>query len=297
MAKRRLTVWYIRAALGPERSRNRSRFIKEAFTGADFTIMYPDRVRRLGGRARADITIVEGSGGSALAASIPRFEKRSGFRVFQPNWSRSRRHFKRQRKELQRIHYHLVLPDQRTWLAEWKKAHHRVFFVDRGFDPAVFYPGPEKQKTRDIVFCGNSQAFGRIHRLEAMAAAFPGRVEWNTKRMYHQEMSEFLRSGRIGWNQILRCSPVGINYRVWEVIGCELLLLCSRSSCVTGVLEDGQQAVFWDDTDDLLEKAAYYLDHHRERKRIAAAGHVLAMQEHTWAHRGRQIREIIEAHL
>jgi len=284
MAKRRLTVWYIRAALGPERSRNRSRFIKEAFAGADFTIMYPNRVRRLGSGARAHITIVEGSGGSALAASIPRFEERSGFRVLQPNWSRSKRHFKLQRKELQRINYHLILPDQRTWLANWKEVHPRVFFVDRGFDPAVFYPRPEEQKTRDIV-------------LEAMAAKFPGRVEWNTKRMYHQEMSEFLRSGRIGWNQILRCSPVGINYRVWEVIGSGLLLLCSRSSCVTRVLKDGVHAVFWDNTDDLLEKAAYYLEQHEERKRIAAAGHALAVQEHTWAHRGRQIREIIEAHL
>lgn len=292
---RRPTIWYVRGSDNvPDRARNRPKCIKEAWEDPDFTILTPTRMKRLGKRARADIAIVAGAKAARLLRQVIDVERRAALRVFIPAWQRSRRHFKGEVKEAHRGDYHLVLPDQRTWLGGFREAHRRVHFVDRGFDPKVFFPLPEEEKTRWVVFCGNYQAFGRLNRLRVMVTHFPGRVEW-TQGIPHTDMAAFLRSGRIGWNQILKCSPVGINYRVWEHAGSGLLNLCSRSSCVARVLKDGEQAVLWDSEADLLDKVRYYQGHDKERVEIARRGYEEALSKHTWAHRGRQYRELIEA--
>ena len=51
----------------------------------------------------------------------------------------------------------------------------------------------------------------------------------------------------------------------------------------------GQEIVFFEDADDLVEKCRYYLKHEDERRAIAEAGYRRTLVEHTYAHRFNQI--------
>ncbi len=60
--------------------------------------------------------------------------------------------------------------------------------------------------------------------------------------------------------------------RVFEVLHCGAMLLCDRNHHVSHYLRPGVEYVTWNDYDDLVDKARYYLDHESERLAIARAG-------------------------
>jgi len=57
-----------------------------------------------------------------------------------------------------------------------------------------------------------------------------------------------------------------------EIPACGGFMLAEASSEHARLFNDGQEAVFYVDQNDLVEKARYYLEHKAERTRIAAAG-------------------------
>ncbi len=177
----------------------------------------------------------------------------------------------------------------------------KTFYVGLGFDPNVFHPTPDgkpglfKGTSRDIVFCGNP-AMGRQRRLELLAKHIgPRRIEWR-QGLSHTDMAEFLRSGTIGWNQIGKgpiIDGVSCNLRTLEVMGCKIMLLCSKSRHLTDIFEHQKHCVFWENDRDLLDKASYYLRNDDKRKRIARQGYEEALKKHTWGVRAREYFEII----
>ncbi len=58
---------------------------------------------------------------------------------------------------------------------------------------------------------------------------------------------------------------------------------------LTRFFEPGKEIVFYEDADDLAEKARWYLDHPAEREAIRKAGHARAQAEHTWHQRFRKV--------
>lgn len=80
-------------------------------------------------------------------------------------------------------------------------------------------------------------------------------------------------------------------------MGSGLLLLCSYTRDVAAVLEDGKHAVLWRSEEEMLEKARHYMEHDEERVAIAKRGYEEALSKHTWAHRGKQYRKLIEKYL
>lgn len=66
--------------------------------------------------------------------------------------------------------------------------------------------------------------------------------------------------------------------RVFEILHCGALLLCDRNHHVGHYLRAGVDYVVWDDYEDLVEKACYYLDHDEERLAIASAGHARVLR-------------------
>jgi spore maturation protein CgeB len=61
--------------------------------------------------------------------------------------------------------------------------------------------------------------------------------------------------------------------------------LVERFDELAEFFEPDREVVFFEDEDDLAEKAAYYLRHGRERRRIRDAGMRRAREEHTWHRR------------
>ena len=281
---------------GTDRNQYQWRAVRDCFGEDQFQLVYIDEIPALAESGEScDVAIV----GTARAVAAVRssgldLTKRSRRKIYLANWERNPKHVDREIRAAHVLGADALILSQSMYLEQYRKYHKRCYFVDRGFDPDVFYPVPLSERSRGIVFCGNVGAFSRERRLKMMATEFPGRVEWLPFRR-HVDMAAFLRSGDIGWNQIQKIpNAKGINYRVWEVLGSGIMLLTNKTADVARVLKHGRHAVFWRDEADLIEKARYYLKHRTKAHEIAKMGRDLALKGHTWAHRAQQIKGIVE---
>lgn len=80
---------------------------------------------------------------------------------------------------------------------------------------------------------------------------------------------------RIGINMHLSDVPRETgNLRMYEVPAHGMMLLCDKAglNAHEQIFTPDKEAVFYDSTEDALEKMEYYLTHHEERERIARAG-------------------------
>jgi len=76
-----------------------------------------------------------------------------------------------------------------------------------------------------------------------------------------------------------------IKGRNFEVPGSGGFLLTSDADNLTDYFEDGKEIVIFKDTEDLIDKAEYYLLHEEERAAIAQAGYQRTLGEHTYEKR------------
>jgi len=279
---------------GGERTLYKWKALAEVWAGNSFRVIKPAELR--GMSEKVDIAFVTGAEAGDAMRRIVRLEDIARFRIYVAGWRRGKKDLENQFREIKAVPYHLVFLSEGIGFEEYQRVHPRVFWVERGFDPSVFYPA-EKPGDRTIVFVGNTDGFGRLDRLQMLLSELPGRVHWDYG-LNHAAMAEFLRSGVIGWNQIQYVEgKVGTNYRVWEVLGCGLLYLGNRTRHCEMFLKDQEHVIYWDNDADLLDKARYYLDHDEERSRIADAGCELAHESHTWKHHALEMKTIVEKYL
>lgn len=77
--------------------------------------------------------------------------------------------------------------------------------------------------------------------------------------------------------------------RVFEAMACGAFVLTDRQKDVLSLFKDGEHLVAFNDDQDLLDKASYFLRHPEERERIAATGKREVLYKHTYAHRVRDL--------
>lgn len=83
-----------------------------------------------------------------------------------------------------------------------------------------------------------------------------------------------------------------IKARTFEVPACGGFLLTGRSDeDISQYYEPGKEVVVFENTDDLIEKSRYYVEHTVEREAIARAGYERTLKEHTYEQRFKQIFE------
>ena len=58
--------------------------------------------------------------------------------------------------------------------------------------------------------------------------------------------------------------------------------------------ENGKDLVYYESTDDMLQKADYYLNHEEERKAIAQSGYEKVKKYHSYEQRVEKILEVIQ---
>lgn len=85
-----------------------------------------------------------------------------------------------------------------------------------------------------------------------------------------------------------------IKGRNFEIPGCGGFLLTERAENLEDYYEDGKEIVCFAGTNDLIEKARYFLRHEDERAAIAQAGYERTAREHTYAHRFTEILQRVE---
>jgi spore maturation protein CgeB len=80
-----------------------------------------------------------------------------------------------------------------------------------------------------------------------------------------------------------------IKGRNFEVPGCGGFMLTGRADNLEDYYEVGKEVVCFDDSNDLVDKVAYYLTHDEERIAVAQAGYQRTLRQHTYVHRFSEI--------
>lgn len=159
-----------------------------------------------------------------------------------------------------------------------------VHWMPHAVEPLA-YPKQTTIKKYDVCFVGHINSENRIDALDRLFRVFPN--FWYGQRTFEEAAEKFGES-KIVFNISITDD---LNMRTFEGMATGSLLLTSRNAEVESVFEDGRHLVLYDNLDDMIDKARYYVEHEEERERIACAGYEEVMAKHTFEHRVKQVLE------
>jgi hypothetical protein len=87
------------------------------------------------------------------------------------------------------------------------------------------------------------------------------------------------------------------NMRLFEATGMGALLITDKKNNLNELFEVGKEVVAYEDDEDLIKKIKYYLSHEGERKKIAVAGQLRTLKDHTYRRRMEQLKKILEKYI
>lgn len=156
---------------------------------------------------------------------------------------------------------------------------------------------PLAERKWDIAFVGNTSE-GVYNRrraiLKAVRKAFDGRADITLyAKVYVEKLAALYGNAKI----VLNCAADHLrtlNMRLFEGMGCGALVLTDVVDGQEQLFEDGKHYVVYRDTEDLIAKLDYYLDHPQDAQRIAAEGRRHLLSRHTYEHRARELCAIIQ---
>lgn len=168
-----------------------------------------------------------------------------------------------------------------------------ALLTDLGYDHRRFEPSPMSDELaaewdNELVFIGHYEANTEAGILALIDAGLPVRVyghaPWFASKnrsklgdrlrpqLGNEDYIRALKGARIGL-----CIVSVLNYnqtaaRSFEIPGCGTFLLAIRTPQHLDCYEEGKEAEFFGDHDELVRKARYYLEHPEEREAIARRG-------------------------
>ena len=108
----------------------------------------------------------------------------------------------------------------------------------------------------------------------------------NVKNMgatdYYEEMPYIFANSKINLNITLKSIQSGIPLRAMDIMGAGGFLLTNYQADFLNYFVPDEDFVYYNDSDDLLNKIEYYLSHEKERKEIAANGHEKTKENHSF---------------
>ncbi|OPJ54645.1 CgeB family protein [Clostridium oryzae] len=110
----------------------------------------------------------------------------------------------------------------------------------------------------------------------------------NSSRISQDDMIDVFNSSKINLNLANSSSsdaPQQIKGRNFEVPACGGFLLTSDVEELNRYYRIGKEVVVYSSFDDMVEKIRYYLKNNIEREKIAEAGYIRTIQEHTYEKR------------
>jgi spore maturation protein CgeB len=156
----------------------------------------------------------------------------------------------------------------------------------------------------DVTFVG--QVYGNRRRVisrlrEAGIEAHAWGFGWENARLSQEQMISLFSQSKVNLNLTAASRQGPLSFLPWkrkteqikarnfEVSGCGGFLLSGRADDLERYYELGQEIVCFDNTRDLIAKARYYLAHEEERARIAEAGYLRTLRDHTYEQRFHEI--------
>jgi spore maturation protein CgeB len=90
--------------------------------------------------------------------------------------------------------------------------------------------------------------------------------------VYGEEYTKAICASKISIGLLSKLAPDDITTRTLEIPACGTFLLAERTQKHQRYFRESEEAEFFSDGKELLEKCRYYLEHDEERQRIASAG-------------------------
>lgn len=106
---------------------------------------------------------------------------------------------------------------------------------------------------------------------------------------YYSEMPLVFKKSRINLNISLRSIKSGIPLRAFDIMGSGGFLLSNYQEDFLENFTPGEDFVYYESEQDLLQKIDYYLAHEEERQAIAGSGHDKVAAAHTYRDRVREL--------
>ena len=192
-----------------------------------------------------------------------------------------------------------------------------------GLDNCIYFPfGCNEQifrkldepKKHDVSFVGTWHPYRewivRRIRKAGIKVAVAG-YRWAAGEVNQDQMVNYFNQSKINLNlsnsaswdmRYLASSPVAIvnrlrskknveqmKARIFEVNGCGSFQLSYYVEGIANCYVPDREIVIYADVDDLIEKIRFYLEHDALRESIAEAGYNRTLQEHTFAHRFKNV--------
>ena len=170
----------------------------------------------------------------------------------------------------------------------------QVHFTYLGYNPRRFENSPlspEEQREwgSDLLFAGHYEPRTEAGIVALLKAGLKVKVtgkDWSkavNKDLLAGCFQDRYLSGE-DYVRVLKAAKIGLcfvseyNYnltaaRSLELPACGTFLLAMRTDQHLDLYDEGKEAEFFSDNDELVRKARYYLDHDDERRAIAARGH------------------------
>ena len=110
---------------------------------------------------------------------------------------------------------------------------------------------------------------------------------------YSKEAAYIYRNSRINLNITLRSIISGIPLRAFEIMGSGGFLLTNFQEDFMDCFVPGEDFVFYENNEDLLEKTDFFLRHESERREIARNGYEKVKAYHTYENRVEEMMSVI----
>lgn len=191
----------------------------------------------------------------------------------------------------------------------------QVVYVPFAYEPTLHFPeqpATENEKARfdtDVVFVGTADP-ERYPLFRTLAAQPHLRLRlygtyWERDRVlrrYHEGIvfartyRLALAGAKIALCLLRRANRDHQTLRSFEIPACGAFMLAERTEEHLALFAEEREAVYFDSTEELLEKVTYYLARESQRRRIAEAGHRRVVQgRHTYQDRLVEIFRHVEA--
>ena len=106
---------------------------------------------------------------------------------------------------------------------------------------------------------------------------------------YYEQMPLVFNHSKINLNISLRSIKSGIPLRAFDILGSGGFLLSNFQADYLDDFVPGEDFVYYESKEDLLDKIDYYLTHEEERMAVALSGHDKVAANHTFRHRVREM--------
>jgi hypothetical protein len=176
-----------------------------------------------------------------------------------------------------------------------------VYWMPHAVDETCFKKS-EILKKYDVCFIGHLQDvanYNNMNRIEALDRLFKEFSEfyYGTRNPAFPEINIFedaalkFCQSKIVFNISIKDD---INMRVFETLSTGSFLLTNWLPTLGELFEDGKDLVTYKTYDEMIEKAHYYLNHDKERIKIAESGYNKVISKHTYKKRIETVLDIIK---